>query len=222
MNSIMHTNMTNFKLPEEVQNILTTLSKEGFEAYLVGGSVRNLLMQRQTNNWDFTTNATPQKLLKVFPKGFYDNKFGTVGIAQGNGEIFEITTFRSEGGYSDKRHPDKVTWGKKLEDDLSRRDFTINAIALRFVNGEPIIIDPFDGRSDIEKKIIRTVGDADIRFSEDALRLIRAIRISSELGFTIEEKTLSAISKNASLINSVSKERVRDELLRIMSSNYPQ
>lgn len=209
--------MTNFKLPEEVQAVFKKLQSCSFEVYLVGGSVRNLLMKRSTNNWDFTTNATPENLLKIFPDGFYDNKFGTVGIPQENGLVFEITTFRSDHGYTDKRHPDKVIWGKTLEEDLSRRDFTINAIAY---NGKEII-DPYNGQEDIKRKIIQTVGDSHQRFSEDALRLVRAIRIAAELGFVVEEKTLSAIRQQAVSIKAVSNERVRDELLKILASHYP-
>jgi len=216
----MNTNMINLKLPQEVMAVLDTLGKKEFEAYLVGGPVRDLIMGRNTNNWDFTTNASPEEILKIFPDSYYDNKFGTVGIPQASGLVFEITTFRSEKGYSDHRHPDKVCWGKTLEEDLSRRDFTINAIALRYAQGKPVIIDPYNGKNDINLKIIRTVGDSNNRFTEDALRLIRAVRIATELGFLIEEKTHLAIKKNASLINQISAERVRDELLKILATNY--
>lgn len=213
--------MTDLKLPQEVIAALDALEKKGFEAYLVGGSVRDLIMGRNTSNWDFTTNARPDEILKIFPDSYYDNKFGTVGIPQASGLVFEITTFRSEKGYSDHRHPDKVFWGKTLEEDLSRRDFTINAIALHFAVGKPRIIDPYKGQGDINLKIITTVGDPDARFAEDALRLIRAVRIATELGFLIEEKTHLAIKKNAPLINQISAERVRDELMRILSTDYP-
>lgn len=209
--------MIDFQLPEEVLVVFKKFKEAGFQIYLVGGSVRNLLMNRKTQNWDFTTNATPQEILKIFPEGFYNNQFGTVGIPQKNGLIFEITTFRSEQGYTDKRHPDKVTWGKSLIEDLSRRDFTINAIAYN----DKELIDPYNGQTDIKKKIIKTVGNPDQRFNEDALRLLRAIRIASELGFIIEEKTLNAIKKNASQIKAVSNERIREEFFKILTSKYP-
>ncbi|MBL7150836.1 CCA tRNA nucleotidyltransferase [Candidatus Microgenomates bacterium] len=209
--------MTKLKLPSEAKKIINKLKKAGFESWVVGGSVRDLIMGRTTKNWDFTTNATPTQILKLFPKGFYDNRFGTVGIPQENGEVFEITTYRREKGYSDQRHPDKIKWGQSLEEDLSRRDFTINAIAF---NGEKLI-DPFGGQKDIKKKIIRTVGDPKKRFSEDALRLMRAIRIATQLTFLIERVTFSAIKKNAHLIKKISAERIRDELLKILSSDFP-
>lgn len=213
--------MTNLKLPLSVREVLEKLKEAGFEAYLVGGSVRNLLMRKKTDNWDFTTNATPQEILKIFPDGYYDNQFGTVGVPQKDYPPFEITTFRSEHCYSDRRHPDKVTWGKSLAVDLSRRDFTINAIALSLPKVKPVIIDLYQGQKDIKKKIIKTVGDPQQRFAEDALRLIRAVRIATELGFMIEDKTLEAIRVHSSLIKSVSAERVRDELVKILSSNFP-
>lgn len=217
----MNTSMTDLKLPQEVKAVFETLGKSGFEVYLVGGSVRNLLMGRITSNWDFTTNACPEEILKIFSDSFYDNKFGTVGIPQTSGLIFEITTFRSEKGYSDHRHPDKVSWGKTLQEDLSRRDFTINAIALSETKDKPVIIDPFGGQDDIQKKLIRTVGNPNNRFAEDALRLMRAVRIATELGFLIEEKTSLAIKKNASLIKEISAERVKDELIKILATDYP-
>jgi tRNA nucleotidyltransferase/poly(A) polymerase len=177
------------------------------------------------DDWDFTTNATPEEILEIFPKGFYDNKFGTVGISHKSSPYpYEITTFRREFGYSDKRHPDKVIWGKALDEDLKRRDFTINAMALQVTDLKSQaskIIDNFEGQKDLDKKLIRAVGDADQRFREDALRMMRAVRIAAELGFTIEEKTFKAIKKNAALINKIAKERVRDELLKILASPNP-
>ncbi len=207
--------MISYPLPDFVANIFQTVKKRGFEIYLVGGSVRDLIMNRKTTNWDFTTNARTENILKIFPDAFYDNAFGTVGIPHDK-EVIEITTYRSDHGYTDKRHPDKVVWGKNLKDDLSRRDFTIGAIAY---DGDQII-DPFGGQKDIEAKIIRTVGDPHLRFSEDALRLMRAIRIAAELGFMIEEKTLEAVKTHAKLIHNVSKERIREELLKLLKSDY--
>lgn len=207
-----------FQLPDEVINILFKLEKAGFDGYVVGGAVRDLLTGRQVDDWDFTTNAIPDEIQKVFPGSFYDNKFGTVGIPK-EGSVFEVTTFRTEHGYSDKRRPDKVEWGKSLDEDLSRRDFTINAMAVRAENIE--VIDPFGGQRDLENKLIRAVGDPSERFSEDALRMMRAIRLGAELGFGIEEKTLEAIKGNKDLIKEISWERIRDEFLKIIGSPFP-
>ena len=213
------------QLPEFVLGIISRFEKKGFEIYIVGGAVRDLLTKRTVDDWDFTTNATPEEILEIFPKGFYDNKFGTVGISHKSSPYpYEITTFRREFGYSDKRHPDKVIWGKTLDEDLKRRDFTINAMALQITNLKSQAsktIDNFEGQKDLDKKLIRAVGDANQRFREDALRMMRAVRIASELSFTIEEKTFEAIKKNAALINKIAKERVQDELLKILASPNP-
>lgn len=216
-----------FELPEFVLKILEKFEKAKFEIYIVGGSVRDLLLNREIIDWDFTTNATPNQILEIFPKGFYDNKFGTVGISHpSSSEPYEITTFRKEIGYTDRRHPDKVIWGKSLKEDLARRDFAINAMALEKVNffkGKPPfeIIDPFNGQEDLKKKLIRAVGDPNKRFSEDALRMMRAIRLATELGFTIEKKNFQAIQDNATLINQIAKERIKDELFKILKSDFP-
>lgn len=204
------------KLPPAVKTVIATLQNNGFEAYVVGGSVRDILMDKKTKGWDFTTSATPEQILTLFPDSFYDNQFGTVGIKMPD-DIYEITTYRSEKGYKDHRHPDNVMWGKTLEEDLSRRDFTINAIAY---DGKELI-DPYDGQKDIAGKLIRAVGIPDERFEEDSLRMMRAIRIASQLGFQIEEKTKQAIEKHAALLTEISKERVRDELLKIVTSDFP-
>ncbi len=209
----------NISIPEEVKSILDIFNDAHYEIYIVGGAVRDLLMGKLVNDWDFTTNATPQEILKLFPKGFYNNKFGTVGIPSSEGfDIHEITTFRTESSYKDARHPEKVEWGKSLTEDLKRRDFTINAMA---VGHDKKIIDLYGGEKDLSKKIIKAVGEPAERFSEDALRMMRAIRIASQLGFTIEEATFEAIKMNAPLINKISRERVREELFKILSSNYP-
>ncbi|MEK7498217.1 MAG: HD domain-containing protein [Patescibacteria group bacterium] len=206
-----------FSIPDEVKQIIKTFEDRGFEIYIVGGSVRDLILGRMISDWDFTTNATPEEMQKFLDNAFYDNKFGTVGAPSSSGlKPHEITTFRTEHGYSDQRHPDKISWGKTLKEDLQRRDFTINAIAL-----SDKIIDPYDGQKDLEKKLIRAVGDPHDRFSEDALRMMRAVRIASELGFKIEEKTLEAIKNNCSLINKIAKERVRDEILKLLASPNP-
>lgn len=213
-------------IPQEILAIYKKVQDGGFTVYLVGGCVRNLLLGKKVKDWDLTTNATPEQILKLFGNGFYDNKFGTVGIPLGNTkEILEITTFRKEVGFSDKRRPDKVLWGKSIEEDLARRDFTINAIALKF-EARPQglthkLIDPFGGQKDLKQKLIRAVGDPKKRFKEDALRLLRAIRIASEYGFSIEENTWEEIQKDAPLIKHVSGERIRMELLRILGTEYP-
>lgn len=214
-------------LPPSAQTIIDTLKKAGFEAYAVGGSVRDILMGKATKGWDFATNATPEEILKLFPDSFYDNQFGTVGIKIKNQksksesqeeiiDIYEVTTYRSEGGYMDHRHPDKITWGKTIKEDLSRRDFTINAIA---TDGKTLI-DPYNGQKDIEAQVIRAVGDPNTRFAEDALRMMRAIRIAAELGFIIDEKTAAAITSNAALLAKISIERVRDELFRLLGAPH--
>lgn len=218
-------------LPKNAQTIITTLKKAGFEAYAVGGSVRDTIMGRPTKGWDYTTNAKPEEILALFPDSFYDNQFGTVGIkikekgkrqTEKGGEeettvdVYEVTTYRSEKGYTDRRHPDAVVWGKTIEEDLARRDFTINAIAWDGI----AIIDPYDGQKDLEAKIIRTVGNPQDRFAEDALRMMRAVRLAAELGFSIEAATLAGITANAKLLTNISMERIRDELLRILAAHY--
>lgn len=216
-------------LPNQAQYVIDTLKSAGFEAYAVGGSVRDVVMDRPTKGWDFTTNATPEEILKLFPDSFYDNQFGTVGIkirqetrdrrqetSEEIEDIYEVTTFRSEKGYKDHRHPDTIIWGKTITEDLGRRDFTINAIASDGKN----LIDPFDGQKDLEAKIVRAVGNPKERFREDALRMMRAVRIATELGFMIENETLEGIKDNAGLLTTISVERIHDELLRILGAPY--
>lgn len=207
----------NYTLPSVVKNILEKFRKSGFQIYIVGGATRDLIMKRKVTDWDFTTDARPQEILKVIPRGFYDNKFGTVGLKTKLG-IFEITTMRKEGTYKDHRHPIEVGWTNKIEEDLSRRDFTINAIALSL---DFTLVDPYSGQKDIEDKIIRSVRNPQKRFKEDALRLIRAVRIATELNFEIDQKTLLAIKTNASLIKEIAWERIRDELFKILASLDP-
>ena len=212
-------------VPEEVSQIYKKFKNSGFEIYLVGGCVRGLLTKHKVQDWDFTTNAEPEQIIKIFPDGFYDNKFGTVGLpleAFAKGRIpgvAEVTTYRTEQGYQDRRHPAKVSWGKSIDEDLSRRDFTINAMALDLDSEK--IIDPYNGQEDLKKKTVRAVGDPSKRFKEDALRLMRAARIATQLGFNIEQKTEDEIKKDASLLSEISKERVRDELKKILESNSP-
>lgn len=213
-----------FNIPKEVREISETLQHARFENFLVGGSVRDLVLGRVPKDWDITTMATPEEIIGLFPKTFYENEFGTVGIVNENTEdetikTVEVTPFRLESGYSDARHPDKVEWGKNVKDDLARRDFTVNAMAYDFATGK--IIDPFNGLEDIKKKTIRAVGNPDERFTEDALRMLRALRLASELNFALELETQKAIEKKSELLSRISKERVRDELLKIVLSNSP-
>ncbi|MEK7570926.1 MAG: CCA tRNA nucleotidyltransferase [Patescibacteria group bacterium] len=231
------------KIPKHILELEKTFTTAGFTIYFVGGCVRDMLAQRPIKDWDLTTNATPEQMLGLFPDAFYDNQFGTVGIPlkdipeSEHPEVVEVTTFRTEKGYTDRRHPEKVEWGKTIEEDLSRRDFTINAMALpirhsgeeqsddsRIDPGQARmtdIIDPYHGQEDLKNKVIRAVGDPNLRFKEDALRLMRAIRFAAQLGFIIEPQTLQAVSTDAPLLSEISQERVRDELLKILGSDYP-
>ena len=199
------------QIPNKIKNILKTLQDAGFEAYLVGGCVRDLLMKKEPKDWDITTSAKPEQIQNLFKKHFYDNKFGTVTVLPSK---TEITTFRKETKYSDKRHPDKIEFTDSLEQDLKRRDFTVNAIAF---DSKKII----NNTKDLEDKIIRAVGDPDKRFKEDALRLIRAVRFAVQLNFAIHAKTKQAICKNHKLLKFVSQERVKDELIKIINSENP-
>jgi len=204
-------------IPSEVKNIMEKLGKAKFEAYIVGGCVRDLLRKIKPQDWDITTNAKPEEIQKIFPKSFYANKFGTVTVLTKSKDKtlaeIEITTYRIDEKYTDKRHPDKIKFAKTIKEDLARRDFTVNAVAL-----DKELVDPFNGQKDLEKKIIRAVGKANDRFNEDALRMLRAVRFATTLNFTIEEKTLKAIQKNSGWIQAISKERIRDELIKIFNS----
>lgn len=224
-------------VPAEINSIYQTFRKAGFHLYLVGGSVRNLLLAKEneipkTTDWDMTTDATPEQMLELFPTAFYDNAFGTVGIPTTTLDeiehpgVIEITTFRTERDYDDNRHPTNVSWGKTIEEDLARRDFTMNAIAIEFSGDAATIdisklIDLYNGATDIKAKRIKTVGDPTERFKEDALRLMRAIRFAAQLGFEIETETLKAITHDAELLKNIAKERVRDELIKLLASDYP-
>lgn len=211
------------KVPKEVLEYTFLLEKAGFEAYLVGGCVRDLLLGSKPKDWDITTNAKPEKIVSLFPKTFYENNFGTVGVVNEKTDdetlkIVEITPYRKEGKYSDNRHPDEVIFCENLEDDLARRDFTINAIAL---DNKGHIVDPYKGQADLVAKIIDCVGNPETRFKEDALRMLRAARISVQIGFMINQKTEKAILESAHLLKNVSKERIRDEFLKIVSCKTP-
>ncbi|MFH1233638.1 MAG: HD domain-containing protein [Patescibacteria group bacterium] len=237
--------------PDYIKNIIEKLENAGFEAFVVGGCVRDLLMascvkasdanDKLPKDWDITTNARPEQMLVIFPDCKYENVFGTVLLPIKNDQskteqIIEITTYRSEQGYSDRRHPDKIKFEDSLDKDLERRDFTINAMALGKVksqksiksikskvilvdNEEFELIDLFGGEKDIKKKIIRAVGEPVDRFKEDALRMMRAVRFACKLDFVIELKTQRAIIKMAGGIKYISNERIRDELVKILSSD---
>ena len=240
------------KIPKEVSHVTDTLEKSGFEVYLVGGCVRDLLMGKEPKDWDITTNAKPEQIIPLFEKTVYENTFGTVGVCvpcettspgfqppspdrRGAGgevpretdpssilslageenRIIEVTPYRTEAKYSDFRHPDEVKFSDKLEDDLKRRDFTVNALAL---NSKGQLIDLFDGLKDIKDKTLKAVGNPDDRFTEDALRMLRAVRFSCQLNFSVAHETMESILKNSELIKKISEERIRDEFVKIIMS----
>ncbi len=247
------------KIPDYVTRVTEKLENAGSEAFLVGGCVRDLIMKREPKDWDITTNATPEEIIPLFEKTIYENKFGTVGVCilidesfpdsfpePGSGEIsdnvtretvthetkyhiVEVTPYRIEAKYSDNRHPDEVKFSKNIEDDLKRRDFTINAMAFRIssaqsgsaLSGKGHLTDIFGGLKDIKDKVIRAVGNPNDRFQEDALRMLRAVRFSTQLNFAISHETMEAIIENASLIKNISFERIRDEFVKIIMSDNP-
>ncbi len=210
-------------VPSEVLALDATLRDAHFESYLVGGCVRDLLLEREPKDWDITTNAKPEEIQKLFDETFYENEYGTVGVVTQSDnprlKVIEVTPYRIEGKYSNARHPDEVHFSDSLDDDLSRRDFTINAIAYDTTSGT--IIDKHHGREDLSKKLVATVGDPQKRFEEDALRMLRAVRISAELDFAIETETAAGIVTQAAQLEKISRERVRDELTRILMSPRP-
>ncbi len=212
------------EIPEEVRNISRVLTTANFENYLVGGCVRDLILGRKPKDWDLTTIATPEEITPFFEHTFYENDYGTVGIvneapSDESLRVIEVTPYRTEGKYTDFRRPDTVTWAKTLEEDLARRDFTVNALAYDLEKNE--LIDLYEGKADLERKLIRTVGKPEERFEEDALRMLRALRFAAELGFSIEEETLSGIIKHKELLSHVSKERIKDEFIKIVMSDAP-
>ena len=205
-------------LPEKVNMIIHTIQAAGFEAYAVGGCVRDSILGRVPDDWDITTSAKPEDIKKLFKKTIDTGiEHGTVTVML-QGEGFEVTTYRIDGEYEDSRHPKEVTFTSNLREDLKRRDFTINAMAY---NDEVGLVDIFEGISDIEKKIIRCVGDAKERFTEDALRMMRAVRFSAQLGYSIDEGTKEAIKELAPTLKKISAERVQVELVKLVTSNNP-
>ncbi len=231
------------KIPNYIVEIVNKMQLAGFECFLVGGCVRDLLLDREPKDWDLTTNATPEQIQQVFTDYFYENNFGTVGIKIGVKEnttkeyynqiiseqnvVVEITPYRIETKYSDNRHPDQVKFTKKLEDDLSRRDFTINAmaLALKLNKGHSIessqIIDLFQGQQDLTLKTVRTVANPDQRFQEDALRIMRCLRFAAELNFMIDSETMNSLIKNKDLLKNIAVERIREEFVKILMSDNP-
>lgn len=216
------------KIPKEVSQVTNELKKAGFEAYLVGGCVRDLLMSKEPKDWDVTTNAKPEQIISLFEKTIYENNFGTVGVCVPcetlkesviretiEYKIIEVTPYRIEAKYSDFRHPDEIKFSDNLTDDLKRRDFTINALALDS-NGH--LTDMFSGIKDIKDKALRAVGNPDDRFTEDALRMLRAVRFACQLDFSVSSETTESILKNSDLIKKISDERIRDEFEKIIMS----
>lgn len=207
------------QLPEKVQTIIQTLQAHGYEAYAVGGCVRDSILGRVPDDWDITTSALPEETKALFPRTF------DTGIAHGTitvlleKEGFEVTTYRVDGEYEDGRHPKEVTFTRSLKEDLLRRDFTINAMAYNDREG---LVDIFGGVEDLQKKIIRCVGNAEERFTEDALRILRAVRFAAQLGFTIEEETRDGIRKLAPNLQHISAERIQVELVKLLVSPHPE
>ena len=208
----------NIQLPEKVHNIIETLQSAGYEAYAVGGCVRDSLLGRTPNDWDITTSARPEETKRLFPRTIDTGiQHGTVTVMM-NKEGFEVTTYRIDGEYEDSRHPKEVTFTASLEEDLKRRDFTINAMAYNEQDG---LVDIFGGIRDIKAGVIRCVGNAEERFTEDALRILRAVRFSAQLGYRIEEATRDAIRRLAPSLQRISAERIQTELVKLVTSPHP-
>lgn len=206
------------EIPAAALKILNIINENGFEAYIVGGCVRDALLGREPNDWDITTSATPEEIKGLFKRTVDTGiKHGTVTVLEGK-EGYEVTTYRIDGEYEDGRHPKQVQYTKSLEEDLKRRDFTINAMAYHPTEG---IVDLFDGQKDLDNKIIRCVGNAEERFSEDALRMMRAIRFAAQLGYSIEEKTFEAIKNLAPTLSKISEERIQVEMVKLLVSDNP-
>lgn len=221
------------EIPTIVMETLTTLTSAGFEAYLVGGCVRDLLLGIKPKDWDITTNANPEEIQRLYKKTVYENKYGTVGVINESVKDItlrevQITPYRTETTYSDKRRPDNVVFTMDIKDDLKRRDFTINAMALSLPNVSDnekskgqigyILLDIFNGQKDLAQKIIHAVGNPKDRFNEDALRMLRAVRLASELGFKVSHETENGIKENAKHIKEIAPERIKDELAKIIMS----
>ena len=212
--------MNNFRLAPILKEVAAIFNAAGKEAYLVGGAVRDLMLGRDSSDWDLATSARPEEVMRLFNKVIPTGiKHGTVTIRH-KGASIEATTFRTESGYSDGRRPDEIQYAATIEEDLSRRDFTMNAAAVKLPEGT--LIDPFNGRSDIRRRLIRCVGNAAERFAEDGLRPMRAVRFAAQLGFNLEEKTLKAIPGVLTTTSRVAVERIREELDKTIASKSPQ
>lgn len=210
-------------VPQEVLEVHVRLRKAGYEAYLVGGCVRDLLLGKKPKDWDITTNAKPEEIQPLYEETFYENEYGTVGVVTQSDDprlkVIEITPYRIEGAYSNVRHPDDVRWSESLSDDLKRRDFTINAIG--YDPETDTFVDEHDGREDLRRKLIVTVGEPSDRFAEDALRMLRAVRFAAQLDFALDGRTAAGIVANAEKLAQISRERVRDEFTKILESDRP-
>lgn len=213
----------NSTIPLPIRQISATLEAAGHEAYLVGGCVRDLLLQKEPKDWDFTTSARPDQIQALFPDSFCNNDYGTVGIKVETDiesiKVVEVTPYRSESGYTDARRPDSVTFGVSLEDDLARRDFTVNAIAYNLKKEK--IVDQYNGLEDLRARRLKAVGTPDERFREDALRMMRAVRLAAELEFVIETETMASIIRNAERLKLIAIERILIEFIRILESKTP-
>lgn len=216
--------MTAIDPPASVRAVMERLWEHGHAAYVVGGSVRDALLRRAADDWDLATDARPDRVLAIFPGAVYENQFGTVAIREGD-DVHEVTTFRTDHDYADFRRPHRVEFGNDVRLDLARRDFTVNAIAwgadAEDAGGAGELVDPFDGAADVERRLIRAVGEPAARFREDALRMLRAVRLAAVLDFEIEPETLEAIRANASLAGHVSGERVAAELGKLLAAPRP-
>ncbi|MCD8200254.1 MAG: HD domain-containing protein [Coriobacteriaceae bacterium] len=206
------------EIPDNILHVLEALDRSGYSAYVVGGCVRDALLGQTEHDWDVCTDATPDEVKHVFEDTQIidiGTEHGTVAVRSG-GDLVEVTTFRSDGAYADGRHPDQVTFESSVEDDLARRDFTVNAMAYSPVRG---LVDPFGGREDLQAGRIRCVGNPDERFSEDALRIMRALRFASVLGFDIEKETAAALDRQRGQLNRIACERIREELFKMLLGN---
>ena len=211
------TEMT-IQLPDKVKQIINRITEAGYEAYAVGGCIRDSILGRVPDDWDITTSATPQQVKQLFRRTIDTGiQHGTVTVMLDR-EGFEVTTYRIDGKYEDGRHPTEVTFTPNLEEDLKRRDFTINAMAY---NDRAGLVDEFDGIGDLEKGVIRCVGEPKDRFGEDALRMLRAVRFSAQLGFSIDEATKAAITELAPNLEKISAERIQVELVKLLTSDHP-
>ncbi len=213
-------------IPPTVRELLEVLWAGGHGAWVVGGSLRDVLLRRPAHDWDMATDARPERMLELFPGAVYENRFGTVAVRRDR-EVHEITTFRTEHDYADFRRPHRLEFGDELEPDLARRDFTVNAMAWGAPapagDGvvEPGLVDPFDGQADLAAGLLRAVGDPVRRFEEDALRMVRAVRLATALEFSIEPATLAAIDRRAALVRHLSGERIAAELDRLLATGRP-